>query len=157
MCLAVVGWGQRGTGLVSPLLAASPAPSVTASAPPAHASAAPPGHAAPPSASASPAAGPALSSEPYASFAYQVWPGPVSQDGQLALAGFVLKVTKQPAGITVNAVQDGEKMTAASHFYPGGAKVYVIDSSLGDEGGSVDYNVTDDGLIVTNAEGQVLG
>jgi hypothetical protein len=72
------------------------------------------------------------------------------------MAGFVLKVTRQPNGITVSAVQDGEKMTSASHFYPGGATVYVIDSNLGDEGGSVDYNVTDDGLIVANVQAQVL-
>jgi len=86
-----------------------------------------------------------------------VWPGPLSADTRLAMAGFVLKVTRQANGITVNAVQDGTKMTGASHFYPGGAKVYVLDSSLGDEGGSVDYNTTDDGLVVTNAQGQVLG
>ncbi len=141
VCLAIVGWTQRGTGPVAPLIT-TPSPSVTASSAPA--------------ASSSSAAGPPLSSQQYASYAYQVWPGPLSSDARLAMAGFVLKVTRQANGITVSAVQDGQKMTSASHFYPGGARVYVIDSSLGDEGGSVDYNVTDDGLVVTNARGQVL-
>jgi len=149
LCFGIVGWTQRGTGLVTPLVSASPSPA--AASPSVSPSA--PGAASSPSA----AAGPALSSEPFASFAYQVWPGPLSADARLAMAGFILKVTRQANGITVNAVQDGEKMTSASHFYPGGAKVYVLDSNLGDEGGSVDYNTTDDGLIVTNAQGQVLG
>ena len=49
-------------------------------------------------------------------------------------------------------------MASVSHFYPGGAKVYILDSDLGDDAGpNTDYNDTDDGLIVTNALGQVLG
>lgn len=123
----ISGWTQRDTGLVG-----------GASAP-------------------SAAAGPRLASEPFASYAYQVWPGPVSADGRLALDGFSLTVTRKAGGITVNAIQDGEKMTGASRFYPGGAKVYILDSNLGDEGGSVDYDRADDGLVVTNAHGQVLG
>ncbi len=150
LAFGILGWTQRGTGLVTPLVSASP--SSAATSPSASQPATPS-----PSASASAAAGPELSSLPYASYAYQVWPGPLSAEGRLAMAGFALTVTRQANGITVNAVQNGTKMTGASHFYPGGAKVYVLDSSLGDEGGSVDYNVTDDGLIVTNAQGQVLG
>jgi hypothetical protein len=143
--LGILGWTQRGTGLVTPLVTGSPSAAASPSAGPSAA------------ASPSAAAGPQLSSEPYAAYAYQVWPGSLTADGRLAMAGFTLTVTRQPGGITVKAVQDGQNMTGASHFYPGGAKVYVLDSSLGDEGGSVDYNVTDDGLIVTNAQGQVLG
>jgi hypothetical protein len=153
--LAVLGWTQRGTGLVSVQAATSPAASRTVSAAPAKPGAA----AAPSSPAAAPspaAAGPLLSGEPYASFAYQVWPGPLSADGKAALAGFDLKVTRQGSGIAVRAVQDGHKMTSVSHFYPDGAKVYILDSNLGDEGGSIDYNVTDDGVVVTNTRGEVL-
>lgn len=153
ICLAVLGWGQRGTGLVS--VQAATSPTASASAP---ASGGPSSPAASKSAAApsSPAAGPALSSEPYAQWAYQVWPGPLNANAQLAMSGFVLNVTKQANGITVKVSQDGTSMTDASHFYPGGAKVFVLDSNLGDEGGSVDYNVSDDGLVVTNAQDQVL-
>ncbi|HLH84002.1 MAG TPA: hypothetical protein VKV38_12120 [Trebonia sp.] len=153
--LGVLGWTQRGTGLVAPV-ASPPAPVASPSAAPSVSVTAPPSGGASGPAAPSAAAGPLLSSEPYRSYAYQVWPGPLSADARLALAGFTLTVTRQPGGITVHAVQDGQVMTDASHFYPGGAKVYVLDSNLGDEGGSVDYNVTDDGLIVTNAQGQVL-
>ena len=99
-----------------------------------------------------------MSSEPFASFAYQVWPGPVSATARLALSGWTLTITRQSGGIAVKAALDGRAMTSVSHSYPGGAKVYALDSNLGDDtGGDTDYNNTDDGLVVTNAQGQVLG
>jgi hypothetical protein len=149
VCLAIVGWTHRGTGVVAPLVSAPPAassPAVTPSAP-----------ASSTAASSTAAAGPQLSSQPYASYAYQVWPGPLSVNGKLALTGFSLTVTRESGGIAVRAIQDGTPMTSVSHFYAGGAKVYVLDSTLGDDGGgNVDYNESDDGLVVTNAQGQVL-
>ena len=145
VAFGIVGWTQRGTGLVAPLASASPSASAAAS----------------PSASgtsAPAAAGPELSTQPYASFAYPVWPGPVSATGKIALSGWALTVTRKAGGITVKAVQNGTPMASVSHFYPGGAKVYILDSDLGDDAGpNTDYNDTDDGLIVTNALGQVLG
>jgi hypothetical protein len=152
VAFGILGWTQRGTGLVAPQVSASPSASATATAPPP----------ASPSASAtsapSAAAGPELSTQPYASFAYLVWPGPVSATGKIALSGWALTVTRKAGGITVKAVQNGTLMASVSHYYPGGAKVYVLDSDLGDDAGpKTDYNDTDDGLIVTNAQGQVLG
>ena len=139
VALALHGWSQRGTGLIAGQPAAPP-PSAAPSA----------------TGSAGAAARPALSSEPYASYSYQVWPGPLSAEGKLAMSGFTLTVTRHGGGISVKAIQDGEAMASVSHFYPGGARVYVIDSNLGDDGGSVDYDTADDGLVVTNSQGQVL-
>ena len=136
VAFGILGWTQRGTGLVAPLVSAAPSAS----------------------AAASPAAGPELSTQPYASFAYLVWPGPVSATGKIALSGWALTVTRKAGGITVKAVQNGTPMASVSHYYPGGAKVYILDSDLGDDAGpGTDYNDTDDGLVVTNAQGQVLG
>lgn len=153
--LGILGWTQRGTGLVTPLITATSSPPAARTVPASPSAPAKPSTS--PSSPSPAAAGPLLKSQQYASYAYQVWPGPLTADGKLALSGFVLTVTRQATGITVNAIQDGQKMTAASHFYPGGAKVYVLDSNLGDDdGGSVDYDETDDGLVVTNAQGEVL-
>jgi len=129
------------------------------SSPPTQSASAPP--TAPPTVTATPcptaAAGPQMGTESYASYAYQVWPGPLSADGKLALTGFSLTVTRRSGGITVKAIQDGTPMTSVSHFYAHGAKVYVLDSNLADDGGgNVDYDESDDGLVVTNAQGQVL-
>jgi hypothetical protein len=141
LLFGAVGWKQRGIDLV----AAQPAP---ASSSPAATSA--------PSATAtvpvSAGAGPLLSSMPYASFAYLVWPGPVSADGRLALSRWKLTVTRQSGGITVRAAEDGQSMASVSHFYPDGAKVYILDSDLS---ANAPGN-TNEGLEVTNAQGQVL-
>ena len=151
LAFGIQGWTQRGTGLVTPLATGSP----SAAASPLATAASP---AAPGSASPSAAAGPPMSSEPFASFAYQVWPGPVSATARLALSGWTLTITGESGGIAVKASLDGRAMPSVSHFYPGGAKVYALDSNLGDDaGGGTDYNDTDDGLVVTNAQGQVLG
>ena len=147
LLFGVVGWKQRGIYTVTaPPVAAtsSPAAASSPSATAATAAAVP--------ASAAAAAGPLLSSMPYASFAYLVWPGPVSAHGKLAMSRWKLTVTRQAGGITVQAAEDGQSMAAVSRFYPGGAKVYILDSDLGaDAAGN-----TNEGLEVTNTQGQVL-
>lgn len=155
LCLGYIGWTQRDAGLIAPSAAGPSAVSGPSAVGP---SAAASPSAAARSRSGGPGApGPDLSSEPYASYAYLVWPGPLSPDARLAMTGFSISVTRRDGGIALKVTQDGQPMTSASHFYPGGAKVYVLDSNLGDDGGgSLDYFTTDDGLAVTNARGQVL-
>jgi len=40
--------------------------------------------------------------------------------------------------------------------YAGGARVYVVESSLGDDSGNTDYNLGDDALVVTDAKGGII-
>ena len=138
LLFGVVGWKQAGIDTA----AAAQAPVGTSS----------PSAAATVPASAAAAAGPLLSSMPYAPFAYLVWPGPVSANGKLAMSRWKLTVTRQTGGITVQAAEDGQSMTSVSHFYPGGAKVYILDSDLGANA----PGTTNEGLEVTNTQGQVL-
>jgi hypothetical protein len=138
LLFGVVGWKQAGIDTA----AAAQAPVGTSS----------PSAAATVPASAAAAAGPLLSSMPYAPFAYLVWPGPVSADGKLAMSRWKLTVTRQTGGITVQAAEDGQSMASVSHFYPGGAKVYILDSDLGANA----PGTTNEGLEVTNTQGQVL-
>jgi len=138
LLFGVVGWKQAGIDTA----AAAQAPVGTSS----------PSAAATVPASAAAAAGPLLSSMPYAPFAYLVWPGPVSADGKLAMSRWKLTVTRQTGGITVQAAEDGQSMASVSHFYPGGAKVYILDSDLGANA----PGTTNEGLEVTNTRGQVL-
>jgi hypothetical protein len=199
LALAIVGWSQRGTGLVAPsvgLGASAPArtaPAQTAPAPPAtpttqasatpatQASATPATQAsATPAtqASATPATGgtpspgtsqatsvgqpsatasvgPWLGSEPYAKFAYLVWPGTLSAASQAAMSGLTIAVTRKTGGIAVVAGVTGQQLPPA-RFYLGGTKVYVIETGLGDDSGSLDYNLGDDGLVVTNGQGDIV-
>jgi hypothetical protein len=138
LLFGVVGWKQAGidtaAATAAPVGASSPSAAATVPA------------------SAAAAAGPLLSSMPYAPFAYLVWPGPVSANGKLAMSRWKLTVTRQPGGITVQAAEDGHSMASVSHFYPGGAKVYILDSDLG----ANTPGTTNEGLEVTNTQGQVL-
>ena len=172
LLLAILGWSQRGTGLVAPSVGGlggsapahtAAAPARTSAPPPATATAqpssAPPSSAPPasPSAQPSPTAslGPLLSSEPYAPFAFLVWPGTPSPTAQQAMSGLTVSVTRQTGGIAVQAGVTGQPLPAA-RFYAGGGKVYILESNLGDDSGNLDYNLGDDGLIVTNLQGRIV-
>ena len=84
---------------------ASPVPAPASSAPrsSAPASSAPALPAASPGPRASAKAGPLLSSEPYASVTYQVWPGPLSAAATQALTGLKVAVHRQGPGLLVTA------------------------------------------------------
>jgi hypothetical protein len=162
--LALHGWSGRHSGLAPGALATSSGPPAlagpTASAGPAG-SVGPTGPASPtpapgPSrASPGPQPGPLLRSEPFAAYSYLVWPGTPTAAAQAALAGLSVSVHRDGAGISVTAGVNGQP-AAAPRFYPRGARVYVVEASLGDDSGNSDYNLGDDGLVVTDAQQRVL-
>ncbi len=45
---------------------------------------------------------------------------------------------------------------SAPRSYPAGSRVYVIEASLGDDSGTNDYNLGDDGLVVTDSHGRIV-
>jgi hypothetical protein len=135
-----------GTARPSPASPTSPAPSASSASPNPS-----PSHGASPAASA----GPLLSSEPYASYAFLVWPGTPSAAARQAETGLKISVSRLKDGISVTAGVNGQPPPAA-HTYVSGAKVYVVESSLGDDSGDTDYNLGDDALVVTNAQGRVV-
>ncbi len=152
--LAVHGWSARAAG-VTPALASG---SSSASAPAASASApaGSPAQPASPTAPSSPAAsaGPLLSSEPYASSAFLVWPGSPGAAARQALTGLSVSVKKQGSGVKVTAGVAGQP--AQSRVYPAGARVYVIEASMGDDSNNSDYSLGDDGLVVTDSKGRIV-
>jgi hypothetical protein len=161
--LAVNGWSARHVGLAaasgglsSSAAPSSPAASASPSAAPGPASASPaPSASASHGASPSASAGPLLSSEPYASYAFLVWPGTPDAAARQAETGLKISVSRLKDGISVTAGVNGQS-AAAPHTYANGAKVYVVESSLGDDSGDSDYNLGDDGLVITNAQGRVV-
>lgn len=87
-------------------------------------------------------------------FAYLVWPGTQSAAAQQAMSGLTISVSRQAGGLSVRAGVTGQPLPSAQ-FYPNGARVYVIESSLGDDSTNIDYNLGDDGLVVTDAQGRI--
>jgi hypothetical protein len=162
LLLAWHGWTGR-SAAVAPSLAGRAAssgpargtPGAAASPSSASPSSAPASPVASPGPTASAKAGPLLSSEPYASATYQVWPGPLSAAARQALTGLRVAVHQHGPGLLVTAGVIGQP-PAAPHLYMGGARVYVVEASLGDDSGNADYNLGDDGLVVTNAQGRIV-
>ena len=157
--LAVHGWAGRGSGVVpvaAPAGSSSAGPSAAGAS--SAASATPSAHAATsasPSASPKSSTGPLLSAQPYASYAFQVWPGTLSTAAKQALTGLTVSVRRQSAGLSVTAGVVGQA-SASPHVYRAGARVYVVEASMGDDSGNSDYNMGDDGLVVTDSAGRIV-
>ena len=152
--LAVHGWTTRQPG---PSLGALGGVSAPASAPTSAAPPAPdpsPGAATTAPKSGGATTGPLLSSQSFASYAYQVWPGSPSATARSAMTGLSISVSRTASGVSVTAGVSGQP--GAAHAYAGGAKVYVVEASMGDEAGSSDYNLGDDGVVVTDAHGRIV-
>ncbi len=159
--LAIHGWAGRGSAVVPVSVPSGSAPAAAGKAAGASQAPASPGPAASPSTPASPSAspsssvGPLLSAEPYASYSYQVWPGAPSTAAKQALTGLTVTVHRQPAGLSVTAGVNGQA-SPAPHLYPAGARVYVVEASMGDDSGNSDFNLGDDGLVITDSAGRIV-
>lgn len=99
--------------------------------------------------------GPRLASTPYASYAYRLYPGPQSAQARSATAGFNISITPSPAAITVRVSGVGVAKTQTL-TYPAGDRVYFVEASFGDDSTNAEYNLGDDGLVVTNASGRIV-
>ena len=91
----------------------------------------------------------------YASHAFRVWPGRVSRAASAAATGLVIKVHRHGSGIMVAASVVGQR-PVAPRFYSTGASVYVIEATLGDDSGNTDFNLGDDGVVVTDTQGRIV-
>ena len=153
IALGVHGWSTRHTPAALGSIGASAAtagarPGTSAGArPPARPSGTPTSPASTP--------GPLLSSQSYAQYAFQVWPGRLSPAARAAETGLEIAARRQGSGLEVSAGVSGQP-ASAPHVYPAGARVYVIEASLGDDSGTSDYNLGDDGIVVTDAHGRII-
>lgn len=163
LALAVHGWSTRNVTLPGHIAGqSSPVPGGAAASAPATPKTGPPagpqiGPTASPSATPSPTAGvgPLLAAQSYARYSFQVWPGPLSPAAKAAMTGLTITATHAAGGIRVVAGVVGQP-PAHAHLYVGGARVYVVEAALGDDSNNADYNLGDDGVIVTNAAGRIL-
>jgi hypothetical protein len=154
--LANHGWSTYQEPTTPGSLTGSSAPHV-ASTPSGRPVAPGPSHSAAPTSSPSDSAspGPMLASEPYAQYAFQVWPGTRSAAATAALTGLSVTAHEGAGGLSVSASVNGQS-AGAPHVYRNGARVYIVEASMGDDSGSSDYNLGDDGLVVTDAQGRIV-
>jgi hypothetical protein len=84
-----------------------------------------------------------------------VWPGTPTAAAKAALTGLTISVHKAGSGLSVRAGVQGQPAPAPRTF-SSGARVYIVEASMGDEAGNADYNLGDDALIVTDAHGRIV-
>ncbi len=147
--LAVHGWSDRSTGLPRVTLGGGRSATATPSTRPPQQGPTASGH------SQSAEHRPLLSAQPYSNVSYQVWPGTPSAAAKAALIGLSVSVKQQGSVLVVTAGVNGQSAPAPRQ-YAGGARVYVVEASLGDDSGNTDYNLGDDALVVTDAKGGII-
>ena len=147
--------GATASAPASPAGSPAASPAATTAGPARSASAAAPATAGPAAPSGSAQPGPKLSSEPYAGVAFQVWPGTLGTAARQAMTGLKITVRRQGNGLLVTAGVIGQP-ASPPHLYAGGTRVYVLEAALGDDSGNADYNLGDDGLVVTDAQQRVV-
>lgn len=163
--LAAHGWAHRGTDAALGSLGTRSAPTSLAPTSVAPTSVGPTaargaGPVAGPSATAGATGqagkpGPLLASQPFAPYAFAIWPGTQSMAAKAALTGLSVSVRQVPSGLSITAAVNGQGAGPA-HVYLHGARVYVLEASMGDDASSSDYNLGDDGLVVTDSQGRII-
>jgi len=157
LVLAVHGWAHRETGAVPGTLSnpsgAAHAPATAARSTPPTAGVTPPAQSGQSAAAGAP--GPLLASQPFAQYSFVIWPGTPTPAAKAALTGLSVSVRRQPSGLSVTASVNGQG-TGSAHFYPAGVSVYVVEAAMGDDSGASDYNLGDDGLVVTDSHGRII-
>ncbi|MHB1739613.1 MAG: hypothetical protein ACYCXA_09085 [Actinomycetes bacterium] len=101
--------------------------------------------------------GPLLSSTPYAAYADPIYPGALSATTRTALAGFTVSLVHQGTNVRLTLNMAGSTQPAAVRTVPASDHIYFVEANLGDDSGSSEYNLGDDGLVITNASGHVVG
>jgi hypothetical protein len=101
------------------------------------------------------APGPLLSQTQYAPFAFQIYPGTPSSAASQALVGFQVSFKSLGNGKEqITIVANGQSQTASFNATD---KLYFVETRMGDDGFGQDNNFGDDGFILTDAGGHIVG
>jgi hypothetical protein len=88
--------------------------------------------------------------------AYELYPAGPSATARQALAGFDVTTTRQGSTVVVTVDVLGAGQPPQRRVYPASDRVYFLEANFGDDSGNAEYNLGDDGLIVTDATGRIV-
>ncbi len=97
-----------------------------------------------------------FSSTPYYPYAYQIFPGNMSQQARAAMSGFALRAAALPNGSTNVTISLMSTSQNQSIVLGQGYSLYIIETTFGDDGYNAEYSLGDDGFIVVNQSGYVV-
>ncbi len=97
-----------------------------------------------------------FSSTPYYQYAYQIFPGNMSQMARSAMAGFSMNTTVLANGITNVSISLTGAHQSQTVSVPPGFRLYVIETTFGDDGYNFEGSLGDDGFVLVNLSGYVV-
>ncbi|MBU6231888.1 MAG: hypothetical protein KGI45_00805 [Patescibacteria group bacterium] len=98
-----------------------------------------------------------LADQPFASRAYQIFPGPLSSAAQRALDGFAMQTKDLGNGVTeVDLIAKQQNYQTQTYAVPSGDTLYFIETSHGDDQPSADYSYGDDQGVIVDANGFMM-
>ncbi len=97
-----------------------------------------------------------FSTTQYAAYSYQIYPGPISQQAQAALAGFNMTSGIGQNGtailnITLIGTSQYQLLTVKPNY-----KLYIVETSFGDDSYHFDSSLGDDGFVMVDPNGYVV-
>ncbi|MDE1856929.1 MAG: hypothetical protein KGH98_02475 [Candidatus Micrarchaeota archaeon] len=96
-----------------------------------------------------------LASTQYAAYSYQIYPGPLSQQAQSALAGFSMNATQlQNSSAKIRLTLTGTSQNQTLVLGPG-HKLYIVETTFSDDAFNYDSSLGDDGFIVVDQNGYI--
>ncbi len=96
-----------------------------------------------------------FSSTQYAPYSYVIYPGPISQQAQSALAGFNLtSTTLQNSSTEIKLTLVGTGQSQSILLNPN-YKLYIVETTFGDDGYHFDSSLGDDGFVIVDPNGYV--
>lgn len=101
--------------------------------------------------------GPLLSSTPYASVSFLIYPGTPSAQASQAIDGFAFHFQVSSSGQEQMVVTaQGQTTPIDTQLFPAEDHLYFLETSMGDDVTGADLNGGDDNLILTDPQGHVL-
>lgn len=101
--------------------------------------------------------GPTLAASGYQPYAFQVFPGSLSQGAKVALSGFSFHATRQGADVKGSVTALGSSQVLWSQTVPGDYRLYAVDSNPSDDAPpSGEYGGSDDGFLATSPQGRIV-
>jgi hypothetical protein len=97
-----------------------------------------------------------FSSEPYYGYSYLISPGNLSRQSKLALDGYSMAVNPNVNGsqnVTLSVLGTSISGTLTMSQ---GEKLYIVETSFGDDAPSYDSSLGDDGFVLVDANGYVV-
>ena len=102
------------------------------------------------------AGGPLLRAQSYASSAYRVYPPPITAQAKVALSGITFHVAQRPSGMMTVSIHVSSNGGHLEQTYPSTDRVYIVETTTGDDSNGRDYNSGDDGFVVTSSTGHIV-